>query len=96
MGLRKGMTNNAKGRTPGKPTIATSEAKAIVNAIIKQNFTLTKVKKDLKLLEPNERLQVLTRLLQFTLPRPTETSLHLDDPISDFLSELTQLATFNL
>ena len=78
MGLRPGNTNNPKGRPPGKPNLSTVEAKEIVNGIIKRNFTATKVQKDLQSLTPHKRLEILTRLLQFTLPRPTENNIKFD------------------
>jgi hypothetical protein len=78
MGLKPGKTNNPKGRPPGKPNLSTAEAKEIVNDIIKRNFTAAKVQKDLKALQPGKRLEVLTRLLQFTLPRPTEANVKFD------------------
>lgn len=78
MGLKPGQTNNPKGRVKGKPTQATAEAKEIVIDVIKRNFTAAKVTKDLKTLTPHRRLEVLTRLLQFTLPRPTEANVKFD------------------
>jgi hypothetical protein len=83
MGLKKGMTNNLQGRKPGTPNQSTTETKAILNAILKRNFSAAKVQRDLNALTPDRRLELLTKLLQFALPRPVENSLKLNTPDED-------------
>jgi len=78
MGLRKGQTNNPNGRPPGKPNRATSETKEVVSEILQKNFSAAKVNRDLQALEPRQRLDVLTKLLSYVLPRPTEGTLQID------------------
>ncbi|SHJ16980.1 hypothetical protein SAMN05444280_11277 [Tangfeifania diversioriginum] len=101
MGLKKGMTNNPKGRPKGTRNLTTTEAKGILNGILKQNFTPAKVNRDLKELEPRQRLDMLTKLLSFTLPRPTEGTLDLnfqnltDEQLNYILENLLQKSQQN-
>ncbi len=75
MGLPKGRTNNPAGRPKGTRNLTTGQTKEILTGILKKNFTAAKVDRDLKQLEPRQRLDVLTKLLSYVLPRPTEGNL---------------------
>jgi len=94
MGLPKGRTNNKAGRPPGTRNLTTKQAKEVLNGILKQNFTPAKVNRDLKQLEPRQRLEVLTKLLSYVLPRPTEGSLNIgfenltDEALSHIIDEI--------
>jgi len=87
MGLRKGMTNNPKGRPRHKPNRTTTETKTIVNDILGKNFDVTQVTSDLKKLEPRHRLEILLKLLNFILPKPLNELENLDDNSLDRLIE---------
>lgn len=90
--MKKGITNNPNGRPPGIPNQSTAETKEILNGILRKNFTPAKVQKDLNALTPDRRLEILTKLLQFSLPRPTELKLAAalddDNPYASMVVEI--------
>lgn len=93
MAFEKGKSGNPKGKRNGTKNFATTEAKEIVLSILKRNLTITKVNRDLKQLNPQRRLEVLLKLLQFTLPRPTDSTLKFDinSMASDRVDELYKI-----
>ena len=74
MAFKKGQSGNPSGRKKGTPNKTTSELRAIVQEVLYSNFSKTKIAKDLKHLSPKSRLQFYFKLLEFTLPKPTEKS----------------------
>lgn len=73
MGLKKGQTNNPKGRPKGTPNKATAELKSWINALIEENRN--QVAKDLKKLEPKDRIVILERLMQYIVPKQQSISM---------------------
>ena len=73
MGLKKGQTNNAAGRPAGKPNRVTSDLKKWIECLINRN--LSKMENDLDKLEPKDRLVILERLLQYTIPKQQSISV---------------------
>lgn len=55
------------GRKAGTPNKTTATLKEFVTLIIDENRS--QIKKDLKVLEPKERLQILVKLMAFVLPK---------------------------
>lgn len=70
--MKKGTTNNPNGRPKGKPNRVTSELKGWINNIITDNKD--QVIKDLKELEPKDRLTILERLMQYVIPKQQSIS----------------------
>ena len=73
MPLKKGQTGNPNGRPKGTPNKVTSDLKTWINALISKN--LSRIEKDLKGLEPKERLQILERFMQYCIPRQQSISV---------------------
>jgi len=73
MGLKKGQTNNATGRPKGTPNRVTSDLRKWVEYLINKN--LSTMENDLKKLEPKERLMILERLMQYTIPKQQSISV---------------------
>ncbi len=73
MGLKKGQTNNPAGRPKGKPNKSTSETKAWINQLIEDNRD--QVAKDLKKLEPKDRLAIIEKLIQYVVPKQQSISV---------------------
>lgn len=67
MGLKKGMTNNKKGRPKGTPNRVTGDLRTFVNDLLNDNRK--QIISDLKAVEPAERLRVYERLLSYALPK---------------------------
>jgi len=79
MGLRKGQTNNPKGRPKGSKNKVTANLRNWVQSVVidnRQQFTT-----DLQLLEPYERVKLITQLLGYVLPRlqAVETAVNFND-----------------
>jgi hypothetical protein len=70
MGLRKGQTNNPKGRPAGKPNRTTTEIKSILTGFIGNN--IENLQRDLDSLEPKDRLSILERLMKYIIPAQRE------------------------
>ena len=68
MGQPKGKTGNPHGRPKGSPNKATQELREWIAKLIDDNRD--QIRKDLKMLEPKERLLVLEKFIQYTLPKP--------------------------
>ena len=73
MAQKKGQTGNPKGRPKGKPNKTTADLREWVVALMSKN--LTKIEKDLKGLEPKDRLVILERLMQYALPKQQAVSI---------------------
>ena len=73
MPLKKGQTGNPNGRPKGTPNKVTSDLKEWINALINRN--LSGIEKDLKGLEPKERLQIFEKLMQYVVPRQQSISV---------------------
>lgn len=73
MAQRKGQTGNPKGRPKGKPNKVTSELKFWIQELIdgnRDNF-----EKDLKKLEPKDRLMIIEKLMNYVVPKQQAISI---------------------
>jgi hypothetical protein len=73
MGLKKGQTGNPNGRPKGTPNKVTTDLKKWVEILIDKN--LSRMEKDLKQLEPKDRLLVLEKLMQYSIPKQQSISV---------------------
>lgn len=67
MGLPKGRTNNPTGRKRGSKNKITSDLKTFVSDLMNDNRAI--IVRDLKRLEPKDRLTILERLMAYVLPK---------------------------
>ena len=65
MGLRA----KTGGRVKGTANLVTQDIKKTIESIICETFTPEKVKVDLAAMEPKERLSLLIKLCEFTIPK---------------------------
>jgi hypothetical protein len=66
-GPGKGNTNNPAGRPKGKPNKVTKELRERISDFLSGNWE--QVEKDFQSLEPEKKIMIYEKLLQFTLPR---------------------------
>lgn len=71
------------GREQGTPNVITSEIRERINKIIESNFDENSIEQDLKTLDPEKRLIILIKLLEFSLPKLQATRIEAD--LSDHL-----------
>lgn len=81
MAQPKGHTGNPNGRPKGTPNRATAEIRAFILDVLSKNRT--QIKKDLKAVEPNQRLQFYEKLLQYAVPKQTQTAVQIDERLTD-------------
>jgi hypothetical protein len=74
--MEKGHTNNPNGRPKGRPNKITQDTRAWLSAVIDKNRR--QMERDLKALEPKERLQILERLIQYVIPKQQATATTVD------------------
>jgi len=74
--MEKGHTNNPNGRPKGRPNKITQDTRAWLSAVIDKNRR--QMERDLKALEPKERLQILERLMQYVIPKQQATTATVD------------------
>lgn len=87
MAQRKGQTGNPKGRPKGVPNRVTTELKTWIQELIDGNRS--KFEKDLKELEPKDRLMIIERLMQYVVPK--QQSISVEAQIAAEYSELEKL-----
>ncbi len=75
MGLHKGQTNNRQGRPKGKPNKVTGDLRGVLQKVLDKELTPIKLSNLLKNLEPQQRLNALTKLLEFTIPKLQSVSI---------------------
>ena len=64
------------GRTAGTPNAITSDLRAKINTIVENQ--IDSIEKDLKSLEPKERLMIVEKLLSYCLPKLQAQSFEID------------------
>ena len=73
MAPKKGTTNNPAGRPKGTPNRVTTDLRKWVENLVGKN--LSKMEKDLILLDPKDRLVIFERLMQYALPKLQSISI---------------------
>ena len=71
--MKKGQTNNPNGRPKGKPNRVTADVKKFIETLVCNN--LSKMERDINKLEPKDRLIIIERLLQYTIPKQQSVSV---------------------
>ena len=74
--MEKVHKNNPNGRPKGKPNKVTQDMRQWLSAVLEKNRS--QMEKDLKALEPKERLQILERLMQYVIPKQQAVSAAVD------------------
>ena len=78
----KGKTGNPNGRPKGSPNKTTQSVREWLTRLIDDNRE--QIRKDLAALEPKERLQVLEKFMQYTVPKMQSVEACVDiDRLSD-------------
>lgn len=67
MAQRKGHTGNPNGRPKGSPNKITQDMRAWLSGLLDNNRS--QIERDLAALEPKERLMILEKFMQYTLPK---------------------------
>ena len=71
--MKKGQTNNPNGRPKGKPNKVTTDVKKFIETLVCNN--LSKMERDINKLTPKDRLIIIERLLQYTIPKQQSVSV---------------------
>ena len=72
----KGKTGNPNGRPKGSPNKTTQSVREWLTRLIDDNRE--QIRKDLAALEPKERLQVLEKFMQYTVPKMQSVEARVD------------------
>ena len=64
---KKGYTNNPNGRPKGTPNKATTSMREFISELLDDNMEV--IKSDLLKIDPAQRLSVLEKFLQYSLPK---------------------------
>jgi len=67
MGLKKGQTNNKSGRPKGVPNKVSQGMRAWIDVLLNDSRDL--MISDIGKLEPKDRLNILEKLMQYTIPK---------------------------
>lgn len=67
MGLKKGQTNNPRGRKKGTPNKITSSLREMISNFLDENFELMQT--DFKEMDPQKRMKFYCDLLPYALPK---------------------------
>jgi len=76
MGLKKGQTNNPRGRPKGKPNKATTDMRTWINELLNDNRDL--FIKDLGSIEPYQRVAVFEKLFGYVVPKMQAVTAQVD------------------
>jgi hypothetical protein len=90
MAQKKGQTGNVNGRPKGTPNRVSTELRKWVSNLIDENRE--QIKKDLMSVEPEKRLAMLEKLMQYVLPKPQQKiEVDKDDDFNKRFIEALQL-----
>ena len=67
--FKKGISGNNSGRPKGAKGKAPQEVKQVIEQVIAEMFTPEQIAVDLLKCEPRERLNILLKLCEFTIPK---------------------------
>jgi hypothetical protein len=86
----KGKSGNEKGRKKGVCNRSTTELKSWITSLIDQNRE--QLEKDLIQLEPQQRWQIIEKLMQYTTPKmqSVEARLELENLTNEQIENITQ------
>lgn len=92
--MEKGKTNNPNGRPKGTPNKITQDVRQWLSTVIDKNRR--QIERDLKALEPKERLQMLEKLMQYVIPKQQAVKAEVDfatltdDQLNTIVNQLTK------
>jgi len=76
MGLKPGMTNNLNGRPKGSPNKTHNELRERIGLFLTDNWE--RIETDFQDLDPEKRIALFEKLLQYALPRMQAMQLQTD------------------
>jgi hypothetical protein len=85
------MREKTGGRTKGTPNKTTKEIKGIIQTVVEEQ--LETIEKDLKQLEPKDRLNVLLKLVEYVLPKQREQKIDFNSLTEAEIDELINRIT---
>lgn len=87
----KGKTNNPNGRPKGTPNKITKSVRAFIVEVVNKNRR--QVIKDLKALDPKDRLIMIEKLLQYIVPKQQAQTIDItnltDEQITSVIDEIS-------
>lgn len=90
----KGNTNNPNGRPKGTPNKITADLRTFIAGVIDENRE--QIRKDLKALQPRERLIIIEKLTAYIVPKQQSVSAEVDvtrlsdDQVNQIINQLTK------
>lgn len=94
MAQRKGQTGNPAGRPKGVPNKSSKTTRDFITQLIDRNQG--QIVKDLKSLEPKDRLMILEKLLAYTVPKMTASNITIGDLSNENLETLINHTVKNI
>jgi len=94
MAQPKGKTGNPNGRPKGSPNKTTTEVRQWLSRLIEKNRK--QIERDLKAIEPKDRLLVLEKFMSYTVPKMQSVQAQIDfnnltdEQLDNIVLEITQ------